>query len=120
MRVSVKAWPSCVSVTLAPEMTAPEPSLMVPRIVPVSTWAKAVAAETHRHTTATAVRAPLARERMPTPFFAAMLSTLGQSFDRLPGRVKRFFSYGMTLRPALAVLVLAAAGGPETARFVDV
>src|SRR6185436_19328600 len=67
MRVSVKAWPSCVSVTLAPEMTAPEPSLMVPRIVPVSTWAKAVVAATHRHRAATAVRAPFARERMPNP-----------------------------------------------------
>ena len=42
-----------------------------------------------------------------------------QSFDRLPGQVKGFFSYGMTLRPALAVLVLAAAAGPEAARFVD-
>ena len=44
---------------------------------------------------------------------------MSQSFDRLPGRVKGFFSYGMTLRPALAVLVLAAATGPEAARFVD-
>src|SRR6476469_753431 len=67
MRVSVKAWPSCVSVTLAPETTAPEPSLIVPRTVPVSTWAKAVVADTHRHTAATAVRALLARERMPNP-----------------------------------------------------
>src|SRR4030095_11407393 len=67
MRVRAKAWPSCVSVTLAPETTAPEPSLTVPRIVPVSTWAKAVAATTHRQTTATAVRAPFAGERMPNP-----------------------------------------------------
>src|SRR5258708_31596953 len=92
---------------------------MVPRIVPVSTWAKAVVAVTHRHTAATAMKAPLVRARMPTPFFTAILARWVQSFDRRHGLVKGFFSYGMTVRLALAVLALAAAAGPEAARFVD-
>src|SRR5258708_39449269 len=92
---------------------------MVPRIVPVSTWAKAVVAVTHRHTAATAMKAPLVRARMPTPFFTAILVRWVQSFDRRHGLVKGFFSYGMTVRLALAVLALAAAAGPAAARFVD-
>src|SRR5258708_3232448 len=92
---------------------------MVPRIVPVSTWAKPVVAVTHRHTPAAGMKAPLVRARMPTPFFTAILARWVQSFDRRHGLVKGFFSYGMTVRLALAVLALAAAAGPEAARFVD-
>jgi len=59
---------------------------------------------------------------MPNPPFSAVfLVRWVQSFDQRLGQVKGFFvfSYGMTLRSPLAVLVLAAAAGPQAARFVD-
>ena len=54
--VSERASPSWVMVILAPGRTAPDVSFTVPRIVPVSTWARADAAASANASTRRGIR----------------------------------------------------------------